>query len=76
MSDLLEPSSDPSTRCTRRYPWLMDTLPPDPARMLEKWMAWERGETQPGKLVSELKTAGLPDLLRTLAAETPADAGA
>lgn len=54
----------------------MDTLPPDPARMLEKWMAWERGETQPGKLVSELKTAGLPDLLRSLAGETPADAGA
>lgn len=54
----------------------MDQRPPDPARMLEKWMAWERGETQPGKLVSELKTAGLPDLLRSLAGEVTADAGA
>jgi len=54
----------------------METRPPDPARMLEKWMAWERGETQPGKLVSELKTAGLPDLLRSLVGEAPADTGA
>ncbi len=44
----------------------METLAPDPAKMLEKWMDWERGETQPGKLLSELKNAGLPDLLRSL----------
>jgi hypothetical protein len=52
----------------------MQTLPPDPAKMLEQWMQWERGETAPGKLLSELKNAGLPDLLRTLAGEpVPAD---
>lgn len=54
----------------------MEQRLPDPVRMLDKWMAWERGETQPGKLVSELKTAGLPDLLRSLAGEPPLDSGA
>jgi hypothetical protein len=48
----------------------METPPPDPAKLLDAWMAWERGETTPGKVMSELKTAGLPDLLRSLA--TPA----
>lgn len=51
----------------------MDIPPPDPAKMLEKWMEWERGEVQPGRLVSDLKNAGLPDLLRTMVAAAAAD---
>jgi hypothetical protein len=53
----------------------MEIPAPDPAKMLEKWMDWERGETQPGKLISDLKNAGLPDLLRSLVEATAADGG-
>lgn len=33
-------------------------------------MEWERGDTPPGKVLSNLKTAGLKELLETLAAAT------
>lgn len=46
---------------------VMDRPAPDPAKLLAYWMEWERGETTPGKVMSNLKTAGLPDLLRRLA---------
>ncbi len=46
--------------------------PPDPTKLLAQWMEWERGETQPGRVMSNLKTAGLRDLLEQLAAaQTP-----
>jgi hypothetical protein len=48
----------------------MDTLPPDPVKLLAAWLQWEKGEVAPGKLLSELKSAGLPDLLRSLADES------
>jgi hypothetical protein len=54
----------------------MDTLPPDPNKLLTAWMQWEKGEIAPGKLLSELKTAGLPDLLRSLVGEPVAADGA
>ena len=47
----------------------MDKPAPDPAKLLEFWMEWERGETPPGKVMANLKTAGLPDLLRQLAGQ-------
>jgi hypothetical protein len=47
----------------------MDQPPPDPQKLLAAWTKWEQGEVAPGKLLSELKTAGLPDLLRSLAGE-------
>lgn len=37
--------------------------PPDPAKLLAAWMEWEKGETPPGKVISNLKTAGLRELL-------------
>ncbi|MCB0995819.1 MAG: hypothetical protein KDB21_12050 [Acidimicrobiales bacterium] len=40
---------------------------PDPSKLLSWWMEWERGETPPGRVLSNLKTGGLPDLLRELA---------
>jgi hypothetical protein len=44
----------------------MDRPPPDPEKLLAQWMEWESGETPPGKVMSNLKTGGLPDLLRQL----------
>ncbi len=52
----------------------MDRPPPDPTKLLEAWMEWERGETPPGRVMSTLKTGGLRDLLERLAAAS-ADAG-
>ena len=42
--------------------------PPDPKRLLGYWMEWEKGETPPGRVMSNLKTAGLRDVLEELAA--------
>ena len=44
----------------------MDMPPPDPEKLLAYWMEWERGETPPGRVMSNLKTAGLPTLLRQI----------
>jgi hypothetical protein len=44
----------------------METPTPDPEKLLAWWMEWERGETPPGRVMSNLKTGGLPDLLRSL----------
>jgi hypothetical protein len=46
----------------------VDRPPADPAKLLAYWMEWERGDTPPGKVLSNLKTAGLKELLETLAA--------
>jgi hypothetical protein len=52
----------------------VETPPPDPHKLLAYWMEWERGETPPGRVISNLKTAGLRELLDRLAAEQPAEA--
>lgn len=46
---------------------IMDLPTADPAKLLDHWMAWERGEVTPGKTMSELKTGGLRQLLEQLA---------
>jgi hypothetical protein len=52
----------------------MDRPPPDPTKLLEAWMEWERGETPPGRVMSTLKTGGLRILLEALAAaQAPAE---
>lgn len=43
--------------------------PPDPEKLLAHWMEWERGETTPGRVMANLKTGGLPELLRSLVAQ-------
>jgi hypothetical protein len=48
----------------------METLLPDPQKLLAHWMEWERGETPPGRVMSNLKTGGLRQLLETLVAHT------
>jgi hypothetical protein len=53
----------------------MDRPPPDPKKLLDEWMEWERGEATPGRVMANLKTAGLRDLLEQLT-EALATAGA
>ena len=57
---------------------MADRPPPDPAKLLEQWMEWERGETPPGRVMSNLKIGGLRDLLEALveSAGAPAPGGA
>lgn len=40
-----------------------DRPPPDPEKLLAYWMEWETGETPPGRVISNLKTGGLRELL-------------
>jgi hypothetical protein len=49
----------------------MEPPAPDPAKLLEAWMEWERGDTMPGRVMSNLKTGGLRVLLEVLVAERP-----
>jgi len=46
---------------------LMEKTAPDPAKLLADWEEWEKGVTPPGRVMSNLKTGGLRDLLRSLA---------
>ncbi len=46
----------------------MEHPPAAPAKLLEAWMEWERGEALPGRVMSNLKTAGLRDVLEELVA--------
>lgn len=41
----------------------MDRPAPDPRKMLDVWMQWERGDTTPGQVLKELKLAGLREML-------------
>lgn len=54
----------------------MDRPPPDPSKLLADWMEWEKGETPPGKVISNLKIHGLRDLLEALTAAQSAGAPA
>lgn len=45
-----------------------DRPPPDPVKLLSQWMEWEKGETPPGRVMANLKTGGLRELLEALAA--------
>jgi len=47
----------------------MDHAPATSRKMLEHWMEWERGDTPPGRVLANLKTDGLADVLRRLAAD-------
>lgn len=49
-----------------------DVPPPDPAKILAAWMEWERGDSTPGRVMADLKKAGLREILEQLAADAPA----
>ncbi len=42
--------------------------PTDPEKLLAYWMEWERGDTPPGRVLANLKTAGLRELLESTVA--------
>jgi transposase-like protein len=44
---------------------------PEPRQLLDIWMGWEKGETTPGKTLSDLKAKGMRDLLDALAKQIP-----
>ena len=40
---------------------------PDLNKITDLWEQWEQGKAEPGKLMSQLKIHGLPDILQQLA---------
>lgn len=50
----------------------MDTPPIDPEKLLAHWNEWETGEATPGRVMANLKTAGLPEVLQRLVDEKKA----
>lgn len=45
----------------------MDLPSPDPAKLLAFWMEWEKGETTPGQVMTNLKNEGLRPIPEQLA---------
>jgi hypothetical protein len=45
----------------------------DPAKLLAQWMEWENGEVTPGRVMANLKTGGMRELLEQLASERVAE---
>ena len=41
--------------------------PAEPAKLLGIWKLWESGEETPGRVMADLKTAGMRELLESLA---------
>jgi hypothetical protein len=47
----------------------MELPEPDPSKLLQSWMEWERGEVTPGRVMANLKTGGMRQLLEGLVAQ-------
>jgi hypothetical protein len=45
----------------------MEAPTPDPGKLLQSWMEWERGEVTPGRVMANMKTGGMRVLLEELA---------
>jgi hypothetical protein len=41
---------------------------PDIAKIASAWEQWERGEESPGRVMADMKTAGLAEVLQRLVA--------
>jgi hypothetical protein len=50
----------------------MELPEPDPSKLLQAWMEWERGEVTPGRVMANLKTGGLRQLLEAVVAQRQA----
>lgn len=46
----------------------MDIRPPNPTKLLEHWMEWEKGEITPGDLMKQFKIGGMREVLEALVA--------
>jgi hypothetical protein len=53
----------------------MEVPTPDPSKLLQSWMEWERGEVTPGRVMANMKTGGMRVLLEELVAGGPAAPG-
>ena len=42
---------------------------PDLSKIVAAWESWEDGEESPGRVLADMKTAGLPAVLEQLVAE-------
>jgi hypothetical protein len=51
---------------------IVERPPADPSKLLASWSEWETGETPPGRVVSNLKTGGLRDVLDHVGTEPAA----
>ena len=45
---------------------MLERPPPDPSKLLSQWMEWEKGEETPGRVMANLKTGGMRELLEQL----------
>lgn len=50
----------------------MDRPPPEPAKLLHQWDAWERGDELPGRTMANLKTGEARSLLEAAGDESVA----
>ena len=50
----------------------MEIPPPNPAKLLDHWMEWEKGEIPPGELMKQLKMHGMRQLLEAQVSGTDA----
>ena len=48
----------------------MDRPPPEPAKLLSQWEAWERGDELPGRTMANLKTGEAKALLEAAGEES------
>lgn len=44
----------------------MEIPPPNPQKLLDHWMEWEKGEIPPGELMKQLKVHGMRQLLEDI----------
>lgn len=44
----------------------METPPPNPEKLLEHWMEWEKGDIAPGELMKQFKMGGMRQLLEAM----------
>ncbi|HXR22410.1 MAG TPA: hypothetical protein VN786_07640 [Acidimicrobiales bacterium] len=52
----------------------MEVPAPDANKLLASWMEWERGDVTPGRVMANLKTGGLRELLESLSSQSGAPA--
>ncbi len=45
-----------------------DRPAPDLAKVIAAWEAWEKGEETPGRVLTNMKTAGLAEVFKELSA--------